>query len=93
MGLLTKRTQKVENKVNLLIKGLINRNESIQKQIEETYTNIDDKLIELSCFNTLKSLEDTAIQVRLNVLESQLKEQQEREYNLQRTFTEIQREM
>lgn len=92
MKTLTKTVQKKENKVKILIQGLIKRNEKLREQLNKKYDEINDSEINLNCFGKLHSLEEIGLSTRLNVIESEVKEAEEREYNLQRRYAELMRE-
>lgn len=92
MKTLTKTVQKKENKVKILIQGLIKRNEKLREELKKKYDEINDSEINLNCFGKLHSLEEIGLSTRLNVIESEVKEAEEREYNLQRRYAELMRE-
>lgn len=92
MKTLIKSIQKKENKVNILIQGLVKRSEKLRKDLYKKWDEINDNEINRSCFEKLQSLEEIGLNTRLSVIDSEVKEAAEREYNLQRRYAELMRE-
>jgi pre-mRNA-splicing factor CDC5/CEF1 len=89
MGKEAARAQKLEQKLNIYNGGYQNRAGTLFKQIYEAWNQYDQGYTELQCFTALKHLENEAIPNRIEQLKTMVKEQEEREGDLQKKYQNL----
>lgn len=84
-----KKSAKLENKMNIVTAGYIKRSNTLQQDIENFYTQIDEANIELESFKMLHQLESKAIPKRIKQLKEEVEEQVKREHQLQLRYSNL----
>ncbi|XP_051173244.1 cell division cycle 5-like protein [Leptopilina boulardi] len=85
-----KRAAKMEKKLKILTGGYQGRAQALAKQLNDTWTQIEELRLELSTFKFLKSQEEAALPRRINALVEDVNRQKEREKQLQSKFAQLQ---
>lgn len=86
------RALKLEQKLNIYNGGYQNRAQALFKQIYDVWGQYDQSSTELQCFTALKNLEKEAILNRTEQLKRMVKEQEEREAELQKKYQNLRTE-
>ncbi|KAL3111728.1 hypothetical protein niasHT_011015 [Heterodera trifolii] len=84
------RVQKVEKKVKVKLGGYINIHSNLHAKLDELHREKEKLLLELKTFRRLEENEQKAIVKRTETLTRELREQEEREKNLQKHFSHLQ---
>jgi len=79
----------LEKKLGLYNGGYENRATTLEKEIGEMYEQLTQSQLELQCFEALRARELDAIQKRTAVMQENVKEQIERENDLQRRYANL----
>ena len=87
-----RKAQKLEQKANIVIQGLQQRDEKLQQQLGELVEQVQNAGVELACFKALREGEQRAGPERLERVRELLGSQQEREKELQLLFKSLTRE-
>lgn len=85
-----KRAAKMEKKLKILTGGYQGRAQALAKQLNDTWTQIEQLRLELSTFKFLKGQEEAALPRRINALVEDVNRQKEREKQLQSKFAQLQ---
>ncbi|KAL1497690.1 hypothetical protein ABEB36_008608 [Hypothenemus hampei] len=88
-----KKAARMEKKLKILTGGYQSRAQSLLKQLEDMYTNIDVANLELNTFKFLQEQEMNALPRRLQSLTDEVDRQVEREKALQNRYSELQNEI
>lgn len=86
-----KRAGKLEKKLEVTLGGYRKRSSALRAQLVGQQQALQEKGIELACFEGLAGRERLARPQRLNALEALVKEQSEREAELQARYAELAR--
>ncbi|KAL7074159.1 hypothetical protein ACQ4LE_006313 [Meloidogyne hapla] len=84
------KMQKLEKKVRLKLGGYMNIESSLTAKLQDLARQRENGLLELKTFKRLEKNEQKAIVKRINSLTAELKEQEDREKNLQKRFSFLQ---
>jgi len=84
-----KKAQKVEKKLELLLGGYKKRSASLSSSAVALHTTVQEKRVELTCFEALRAREALAAPQRLSDLSALLSEQTAREAELQAEYAEL----
>ncbi|GAX75409.1 hypothetical protein CEUSTIGMA_g2853.t1 [Chlamydomonas eustigma] len=87
-----KRAAKIEQKVNILIGGLQQRDTGLRSKLVELAEQLQSATIELTCFKTLKERELRAAPDRIEAMLDLVQEQRQREVDLQEKYKILSRE-
>uniref|UniRef100_A0A7S0WNZ6 Uncharacterized protein n=1 Tax=Chlamydomonas leiostraca TaxID=1034604 RepID=A0A7S0WNZ6_9CHLO len=87
-----KVAHKVEQKVGILIGGLLQRDNKLRKQVEETWASLQTALTDYECFKALHEREQRAAPERLEQLMDLVAAQKEKEQALQDRYKGLMRE-
>ncbi|KAK8797430.1 hypothetical protein WA158_004638 [Blastocystis sp. Blastoise] len=83
---ITSKAKKLENKVSTYITGYVSRKNKLSENIEKEINDYDINVIEQSVFSKLYLQESQNIEIRVNTLEALVKEQKERNKQLQNNY-------
>eukprot|EP00008_Paramoeba_atlantica_P009416 CAMPEP_0201489642 /NCGR_PEP_ID=MMETSP0151_2-20130828/23135_1 /ASSEMBLY_ACC=CAM_ASM_000257 /TAXON_ID=200890 /ORGANISM="Paramoeba atlantica, Strain 621/1 / CCAP 1560/9" /LENGTH=802 /DNA_ID=CAMNT_0047875299 /DNA_START=24 /DNA_END=2432 /DNA_ORIENTATION=+ len=82
----TSRAQKIEKKADLYTKGLAARNNRLLSEMATRFSEMQDAQVELSCFEKLFSQEQVAIPQRVEELEAEVYDLEQKEDRLQKYY-------
>ncbi|GLE06316.1 hypothetical protein PINS_up015563 [Pythium insidiosum] len=86
---LTKRAQKLEDRIRLVTGGLVRRSETALKTLNRQTQELHNALIENACYEHLAALETTALRGRVARLATEIDSQQLSEVRLQKRYAQV----
>lgn len=87
--ILAKRSNKIENKLQITIGGYIHRENQLQTNLFNNYDEYNRNLIELNCYQSLYKQEERALKRRLNTLRQDLVNTEDNEKLMQLKYAEM----
>jgi len=87
-----KRAAKLEKKLKILLGGYQSRGQTLVKQLQDIYEQIEQTFVEMKTFENLRQHEISALPKRIESLTEDVLRQTERERELQRRFAELQQQ-
>jgi len=88
----TKKAQKLENVVQILVGGYQERTKTLLQSIEGTVSQYEENLSDLDCFKMLEKFESVAIPNRIHDLQGQVEINKTKEQELQARYATLQAE-
>jgi len=88
----TKKAQKVENVVQILIGGYTERAKSLRESLQDTFSQYEDNLSDLDCFEMLAKQESVAMPNRIHELQGQVEVHKAKENELQARYAHLRTE-
>jgi pre-mRNA-splicing factor CDC5/CEF1 len=87
-----KRAAKLEKKLKILLGGYQSRAQTLSKQLQDIYEQIEQTYVEMKTFENLREHEISAVPKRIESLTEDVLRQTERERELQRRFADLQQQ-
>jgi len=85
----TKKAQKLENVIQILIGGYQDRGKNLRQSLENTFSQYEDNSSDLDCFQMLEKYENVAIPNRIHALQGQVEVHKALEKSLQARYANL----